>query len=572
MALSVLYGSQSGVAQEVAEGIACRSIALGRPAGFTAIDDVPLSEWPGLSPIVFVCSTTGQGDVPETMRAAWAVLRRVTAPRMEGLRFAVFGLGDSSYLKYNFMAKMLHNRLKQLGAEPLVHRGLGDDQDSYGYDDELQPWLSTLWQALDITEDVSAMGVPLPKWNVTSDSETPPPAHTPHLHRDRSDVAPRKVLINERITSAAHFQAVHHIELDRGGAAFTAGDSLGIFPRNNVEDVDYMLTRLGWAASDTVTLQPSGCFARQPRAAITGVPITARNLLTHHLDISGTASRPFLRMMGLHTTDEEVQERLEELSSVKYLKEYDAYAYREKRGVAEVLRDFAAVEIPTRDLVGALRLLRPRLFSLSSAPADATFAITVGVLQITTPFKRVRRGLCSLQLSETAAGDDVECFVESGTLVLPEDDTPLILIGPGTGIAPVRCIARHRSAAAPLIIFTGNRKRDADYLYGPEFAEMQSAHPQTRVLSAFSRDAGSKIRYVQHMMVSPDVAPQVAKAVVEQRGVLYLCGSSTQMPKDVETALVSVLQHYAFDGDGAAAELFVKQMKQQGRYQTDTWS
>ena len=113
------------------------------------MDDLPCSQWSSLGcPVVIVCSTTGQGDMPLTMRNTWEMLRMSDAPDMEGLNYAVFGLGDSSYEKYNYAAKLLHNRLKQLGGEPLVNRGLGDDLDRAGYEEAMIPWMNELWEAL----------------------------------------------------------------------------------------------------------------------------------------------------------------------------------------------------------------------------------------------------------------------------------------------------------------------------------------------------------------------------------------------------------------------------------------
>lgn len=584
MKLTVLYGTQTGVAEEVAESIAFAAIQANIQVHVSPADAVPLTDWPQLSPVLFICSTSGQGDAPESIKQSWNNLRMPDAPSMSDLKYAVFGLGDSSYSKYNYMGKMLHNRLGQLGGVALVHRGLGDDQDAGGFLEQLNPWLRLLWTALGI-ENFPGDGLGgckvTPKFSVTTD-ETVSEGVNPMVPRNIPTTMLR-VAFNERLTAQDHFQAVHHVGFQRlSSTQFHCGDVLSVYPRSSMALANELIRRCRFDGDEQVTVRLSyneTGLSVTTNAGFLGRSLPLRYLLVHYFDLEATTSRSFLAMLRTTTENEEEIERLTELAADNKLDEYHSYCYREKRNVVEVLSEFPSC-FPSLNLVlSFLKPMRPRRYSISSGPtADSdVVTITVARFEFTTPYRRNRRGVCSTMLCGAAPGDEIECCVEPSTLV-PFDlesghcQVPMILIGPGTGIAPLRGIIREAVVCnwtAPIHLFCGFRNEAKDFLHGSEWAQL--VRDGNIILhTSFSRDGKDK-KYVQHALVEPKTAKEIASLMADNAFIL-VCGNSKQMPKDVERALTSIAETYICSGDSNKATALMKTLRSEGLFVMDTWS
>lgn len=575
MLLTVLYGSQTGVGEELAHFIGSFALANGVDrCNVAAIDDTPIDTWCALSPLVLVCSTTGQGDAPINMRNSWDALRALDAVSMQGCMYAVFGLGDSSYAKYNYIAKMLHNRLLQLGGVPLIHRGLGDDQDAFGPLESLLPWMLQLWSAIGLTVAIPPTECPV--------------AAKFSVHRDGSEKMcttsfPRRpntrlltVRQNTRITSSDHFQDVHHIEFERPvDFDFAPGESVAVFPENRRDVAESLLARCHVSPTTVVHISASESGLNWI-APICDVRMLAVDFLMSHYDLDACATRLFLQSMILYDSDDEERERLAELTKAEGYDDFLGYCYKERRTCLEVLQDFPHCTLPLSMLLSCMRQLKPRFFSISSSPSRdvATLSITVARVKFTTPYRRERQGICSSYLCDACPSSTVECLaspVAFSWIPLEDVSKTLILVGPGTGIAPIRSVVREIAHVwqGCIHIFCGCRHPEKDYLYGEEWSALAATNSHVKVHAAFSRYENKKT-YVQHVIRTPEVAMLLRGSL--SNAVIFVCGNSKRMPQDVEAALLAVMRDVVCDGDDALAQSWLKQKKHEGEYVTDTWS
>eukprot|EP00903_Cladosiphon_okamuranus_P014088 g13095.t1 len=634
--LAILYGSETGTAQEVAEYVAGMARRRGFDAAATALDSVPVQQVLESSLAVFVVSTTGDGEVPSNMSTFWRFLLRRGLPGdcLESMRFAVFGLGDSGYAKYNATARKLHARLLQLGAAELVGRGLGDDQSPRGMWGDLDPWLASLWSSLlklkplpggTVIDDtprlepasfaVTPVAVAASDGNASLAAEISkgrrefwesmaPPAPRKSGRGDAGGAAPlpAKLLVNRRLTAEGHFQDVRHLELDvagvPGGAAYEAGDVVWVHPSNCAMEVEKLAAAMSLDLDQVVRISPSGTGAGAGAAFFLPAVSTLRLLLTEVLDISGTPRRSFFERLSLFAADEEEKEKLEELASPAGADLLYEYATREKRTHVEVLGDFPSCKVPPERLLELIPRLRPRGFSIASSALEtpSKLHLCVAVVSFRTPYKRLRTGVCSSWLASLTPGAaEVPLCIRPGTFKLPQSPHhPLILVGPGTGVAPMRSVVLERrrrreelrrpggdgagavawdmAAGVPDTLFFGCRFRDKDFYYEDDWAAL-SASGDLCLQTAFSRSnpdgTGARV-YVQHRIREQSAV--IAGLVVDKGANILVSGSAKQMPRDVREAFRDVLARHEQVGGEAGAEKLLKAMERQGRYCVEAWS
>ena len=315
-----------------------------------------------------------------------------------------------------------------------------------------------------------------------------------------------------------------------------------------------------------------------------------------HLDVAGTPKRSFFAFLALHASDPLQREKLLDLSSTDGQRDLYRYCHKEKRTYVEVLEDFPSARPPLAELVARVPRLGPRSFSISSAHAlyPGEVQVTAALLTFTTPWKRKRMGVCStfLSLLPQSKGDEplattvyVSVYVRRGGFTLPKTvgwgGPPLLMIGPGTGVAPLRALCQAKLAAlssvpspaptfSPYLLVFGNRNRDADFLYEEEWARYHEKGVLERpVVTAFSRDQVEKV-YVQDRLQEDGVREQVFDWLHEQRGVVIVAGSSGAMPREVRRALTRIFQ---VEGgmEVAEAQAYLRSMEKERRYIQETW-
>ncbi|XP_026960010.1 NADPH-dependent diflavin oxidoreductase 1 isoform X5 [Sagmatias obliquidens] len=558
--LLVLFGSQTGTAEDVSERL--RREARRRELGcrVQALDSYPVVNLINEPLVIFVCATTGQGEPPDNMKSFWRFIFRRNLPSTSlcQMDFAVLGLGDSSYAKFNFVAKKLHRRLLQLGGSALLPVCLGDDQHELGWPSKftlkfLQEVPSTC------SEELCVAG---------TDPQGPPSELQPFL-------AP--MVTNQRVTGPSHFQDVRLIEFDitGSGVSFVAGDVVLIQPENTASHVQQFCQALGLDPDQHFTLQPREpgvpCPARLPQ------PCSIQRLVSQYLDIASVPRRSFFELLACLSCHELEREKLLEFSSAQGQEELCEYCTRPRRTVLEVLCDFphTAGAIPPDYLLDLIPLIRPRAFSIASSllAHPSRLQILVAVVQYQTRLKEPRRGLCSNWLASLDPGQGpvrVPLWVRSGGLTFPKTpDTPVIMVGPGTGVAPFRAAIQERVAQGETgnVLFFGCRQRDQDFYWEAEWKELQTRGCLTLV-TAFSREQEQKV-YVQHRL--RELGPLVW-GLLDLRGAhFYLAGNAKYMPADVSDALTSIFQE---EGglSGPAAAAYLARLQRTLRFQTETWA
>ncbi|GFO45694.1 NADPH-dependent diflavin oxidoreductase 1, partial [Plakobranchus ocellatus] len=534
--LLVLFGSQTGTAHDVADRVTREA-----KRRHFAVRSLPMDEYNVTSLIqerlvIFVCSTTGQGDPPDNMRMFWKFLLRRDLPSssLSGVQFAVLGLGDSSYQKFNVVGKRLQKRLEQLGGQPIHDLGLADDQHDLGVDAVVTPWLSKLWETLlnmyplpPGLEIISSDVCPPPKYKVhfldsndepkirldqngtSSYSQPVDRAGTRHL-APPSSLSPfhARLISNRRVTHPDHFQDVRLIKLDitDSGINYSPGDVVMIHPQNSADTVEEFVSMLGLDADAKFTIEENDPDIALPPGIPN--PCTPRWLLTHYLDINSVPRRSFFELLWYHAggqpgSDAELEkEKLAEFCTAAGQEELYNYCNRVKRNIREVLQDFTktCAKIPFSYLFDLIPPLQPRAFSIASSPKahPGELHVLMAVVHYRTKLFLPRLGICSNWLASLdpegehaeSSMTSVAIWVKRGTIRFPTDPSiPLIMVGPGTGLAPFRSEISERCAEGMggLVLFFGCRNESKDFFCNEEW-QSPTERGLLKVFTAFSRD------------------------------------------------------------------------------------
>lgn len=376
-----------------------------------------------------------------------------------------------------------------------------------------------------------------------------------------------KVVENERVTPYAHWQDVRHLKFDIANTTYLPGDALAIYPKNFPSDINQFLYTQGWdSVADiplkVVSIRPHSHLDTYPQPPKTFTdssrPLTLRGLLTSHFDIMSIPRRSFFNTISHFTSDETQKERLLEFTDPQYVDELYDYTTRPRRSILEVLQEFETVKIPWNRALSILPAMRGRQFSIASGGAlkhaspvggelsdiengsGAGFEqftrveLLVAIVKYRTVIRRIRQGVCTRYITTLRPGQEITVTLHCGGLrTSPEDvSRPAIMIGPGTGVAPMRALAHEReqwrlqqSQGVPHLsihhkdmVFFGGRNRSADFFFADEWAAMRDS---LDVFPAFSRDQPRKI-YVQDLL--SEHAAKVRKALVDHEGTVYVCG------------------------------------------------
>ena len=410
---------------------------------------------------------------------------------------------------------------------------------------------------------------------------------------------------NRRMTPKDHWQDVRHLSFTgHTPAAYDPGDVLTIYPKNSAKDVDQLLRRMDWMNVADIKIHLTATnfidgdgFYPSPTILPPGESTTLRMLLTERLDLTAIPRRSFFSLIAHFTEDQFQKDRLLEFTKPEYIDELYDYTTRPRRSVLEVLQEFESVRIPWQWAANVLPKLRGRQFSIASGgqlkmtpEGNARFDLLVAIVKYKTVIKKIREGVCTRYLATLSVGTEIRVGLQKGGLVVNESEAcrPVLMIGPGTGVAPMRSLikerqhwlqqaealaqgetkrtcSRARSTEKDVLIF-GCRNQSADYFYRDEWKSLMQQIPLT-VFTAFSRDQDPKF-YVQDVIRQQ--AGSVHRLLVELGGVVYVCGSSGKMPKAVRAALADVFRREG-NIDERAAERYLESMEKEGRYQQETW-
>uniref|UniRef100_A0A8D3CNC3 NADPH-dependent diflavin oxidoreductase 1 n=1 Tax=Scophthalmus maximus TaxID=52904 RepID=A0A8D3CNC3_SCOMX len=577
--LLVLYGSQTGTAQDAAQRIGRQAKRKRLQVRVSPLDQYDVADLISESLVVFVCATTGQGEAPDNMKNFWRFLFRKSLPAgsLNRLDCAVLGLGDSSYPKFNFVAKKLHKRLLQLGASSLLPVGLADDQHDLGSDAVIDPWLALLWEQVfalfPTLSDVEALSEDEPKRHLVLPRTLLLNPVCQTVPVSQSHPFPARLVSNQRVTDPAHFQDVRHIEFDitRSDIKFGAGDVVNMRPCNAAEDVEQFCQLLRLEPEARFTLSATDAAAVPVRLP---QPCTVRHLVESYLDVGAVPRRSFFELMSTFATNELEREKLLEFSSAAGQAELHDYCNRPRRTALEVLSDFphTTAELKVDYVLDLFPEIQPRSFSIASLHPNR-IQILVAVVRYKTKMFKPRQGLCSGWLAslDPAQGEVfVPLWVKKGSLTFPkESDTPVIMVGPGTGVAPFRSALQERTAAGRTdnVLFFGCRSESKDFYFRSEWEELTEAGRLT-LFTAFSRDQEEKV-YVQHRVEQN--AELLWDLIANRDACFYIAGNAKQMPSSVGDALKLVFRKEGKLTEEEAERKFMT-MERTGRLQSETWS
>jgi sulfite reductase (NADPH) flavoprotein alpha-component len=541
--LTVIYGSQTGNAKRVAETLAQRLSAEGLPARLVRADAYQVRELKDERYLAIVISTQGDGDPPDDARGLVEHVLGKRAPKLPQLKFAVFGLGDSSYPQFCAIGRRLDERLAELGGERWLDRVDAD----LDIDTVAAPWLQTM-----LRQSAEALK---PRPALASVTPLRPTAHAAETwSRERPFTA--ELLTNQRITATAGRHAsdkdIRHFELNLEGAGldYEPGDALGVWPQNPPALVDAVLQTLALDGDTAVAYGGETRALREWLGRHRELTRLSRPLIAAHAERSGDAA---LRGM-LEPDGREALTQL--MANSQWLDLLRAYP-----------GDWAADA-----LVQTLRPLQPRLYSIASsrkAVGDEAH-LTVAHVEYAQG-DELRWGAASHFLAAAEEGAQIPVFLERNERFrLPADASrDILMIGPGTGVAPFRGFVQEREAAGASgrnWLFFGNPHARSDFLYQVEWQDALKRGSLHRLSLAFSRDQAHKV-YVQHKL------REHGRELYDwlQNGAhLYVCGDATRMAKDVHAALLAVVATHGGLSEEDAGE-FLNTLAAQGRYARDVY-
>ncbi|PIC70189.1 sulfite reductase [NADPH] flavoprotein alpha-component [Sporosarcina sp. P16b] len=538
--ITVLYGSQTGNGQGIAEQAAAKLKEQSFDVTIQSMNDFKPNNLKKIENLLLVVSTHGEGDPPDTALPFHEFLHGKRAPKLDHLHYSVLALGNSSYEFFCKTGADFDQKLSELGAVQLAPR-VDCDLD---YDEPAAQWLSEVEVSLEIQSGGQSAAASV---------EVENPSSTQY---SRTNPFNAEVLENINLNGRGSNKETRHVEisLEGSGLTYKPGDSVGIFPTNNSDLVDEIIKLGSWNAEETVEINSQG-----ERRAL-------RIALLHHLEIT-VVTKPLLEKLTNYSKSEELKRLLNKENADEFR------AYVDGRDLYDALMDFGPVEASEQQLVGILRKLPARLYSIASSleanPEEVH--LTIGAVRYEA-HGRDRQGVCSIQCAENLEpGDTLPIYIhKNDNFRLPANsETPIIMIGPGTGIAPFRSFIEERSetgAEGKSWLFFGDQHYVTDFYYQTEWQNYVKDGTLTRLDVAFSRDTDEKV-YVQHRMKQ---ASQELYQWIEEGAVIYVCGDEQNMAKDVHATLLEILQQ---EGGKSLeeAEQFITQLVQEKRYQRDVY-
>jgi sulfite reductase (NADPH) flavoprotein alpha-component len=536
LALVVAFGTDMGNSEDAAMTFAEGAAAIGIEAEAIELNQVELAQLQKATHFVVVCSTFGEGEFPDDALLFWEALSADAAARLEHLSFAVLALGDTSYELFCNAGKLLDERLEALGATRLAERV---DVDGF-YEQPAAAWTTDVLKLLQA--DLTGNGAVSDTATAATSSD-----HSEQQGRDRHHQFNARIVVNQLLNSADSDREVRHYELELtgSGSSYQTGDSIAVHATNDPILVASVLAELGVGHDYEVG----------EHDAPLGV------LLTERLEIRAP-SRALWALVANRTHDPEVSAALSGEGTV------GPGSWLYGKDVLDLIR---LADLTVDEVVDTLRPLQFRDYSIASSPAvhPNRVHLTVATVRYTAG-QRSHGGVASTFLADR--GETVRVHLRpNNSFRLPAPHVPIIMIGPGTGIAPFRGFLQERQstgASGRSWLFFGDRRRATDFLYGDELTRFVESGTLTRLDLAFSRDGvdGAKV-YVQHRMW--EQAGELYRWLQDGAHV-YVCGDEKRMAKDVDKTLHDIVAT-AGGMDAAAAHAYVNELIKNHRYVRDVY-
>ncbi|EGU33102.1 sulfite reductase [NADPH] flavoprotein alpha-component [Vibrio sp. N418] len=536
--LAIIYASQTGNAKGVAEALEQEAKAQGIATQLFDASDYKGKNLAKETHVIIVASTNGEGEAPDNAIELYEFLQSKKAPKLPNLQYGVIGLGDSSYEFFCQTGKDFDQYLAKQGATAFIDR-IDCDVD---YEAPAGEWRA---KALEVVKEALSSGeeaevVQLPVGQAAG-----------HSQYTKQNPYTATLLTSQKITGRDSGKDVRHIEidLDDSGITYQPGDALGVWYENSVELANAILAKVGLSGVESIDVD--------------GESLSIHSALVAKYEIT-TANPQFVTKFAELSASKKLQKLVEDKNKLR--------EYAGNTQIVDVLAE-KKTKLNAEQLVGLLRRLTPRLYSIASAQSevDEEVHLTVGVVEYQQGEETRFGGASSYLSHRLEEGGEVKVFIENNNnFKLPQDDnTPVIMIGPGTGIAPFRSFIQerdNRDAEGKNWLFFGDRTFTQDFLYQVEWQKYLKSGALSQLDVAFSRDQQDKV-YVQHRLLENG---QQLWQWIEEGAYLYVCGDATRMAKDVHEALIEVVQEHGKLSKEKAEE-FITTLRKEKRYQRDVY-
>lgn len=541
--VTILFGSQTGNAQSLAENAGKTLKEKGFDVTISSMSDFKPNSLKKVKNLLIVVSTHGEGEPPDNAIAFHEFLHGRRAPKLEDLRFSVLALGDTSYEFFCKTGIDFDQKLEALGGTRLFDR-VDCDVD---FEESASKWLKGIVEGLSNGDQVA---------EASDDKTQAPQVEQTEIVYSRTNPFHAEVLENLNLNGRGANKETRHLELSLEGSGITyePGDALGIFPENDPELVGLILEETKWNPDEKVTINKDGDT------------LTVKEALTSYFEIT-VLTKAVLEKASAFTTNPDLA-KLIEAENRDQLK-----AYIFGRDILDLLRDFKPWSFTAQDFLSILRKMPARLYSIASSieanPEEVH--LTIGAVRYEA-HGRKRNGVCSILTAERVQpGDKLPIYIQKNkNFRLPENpETPIIMVGPGTGVAPFRSFMQEREetgAQGKSWMFFGDQHFVTDFLYQTEWQKWVKDGVLTKMDVAFSRDNEEKV-YVQHRMLENS---KEFFQWLEEGAVFYICGDKNYMAKDVHETLLTIIEK---EGNMTRdkAEEYVAAMKKQKRYHRDVY-
>jgi cytochrome P450/NADPH-cytochrome P450 reductase len=578
--LLVLYGSNLGTAEELATRVADLAEVNGFATKLATLDDYvgKLPEQGGV--LIFCASYNGAPPDNATQFVKW-LGSGLPKDAFANVRYAVFGCGNSDWAAtYQSVPRLIDQQLAEHGARAVYTRGEGDARSDL--DGDFEGWFAKLaplaTKEFGIASNFSRSADDEPLYRI---ERVAPSAVNAIVAL--GGISPMKLLVNDELQSKtganASQRSTRHIEVQLpSDITYRVGDHLSVVPRNDPTLVDSVARRFGFLPSDQIRLAVGeGRRAQLP----VGEPVSIGRLLADFVELQQVATRKQIQIMSEHTRCPVTKPKLltyvgdDNVSAEQYRSDI----LGKRKSVFDLLEEHPACELPFHAYLEMLSLLAPRYYSISSSPSidGSRCSITVGVVEGPASSGRgIYKGVCSNYLASRRAGETIHATVREtkAGFRLPDDPSvPIIMVGPGTGLAPFRGFLQERAALkakgaklGPVMLFFGCRHPEQDYLYADELKSFE-ASGITELHTAFSR-AESPKAYVQNLISAQQ---ERVWSLIEQGATIYVCGDGSKMEPDVKAALVAIHRERT-GGDTEAGQRWIDDLGTKNRYVLDVWA
>jgi NADPH-ferrihemoprotein reductase len=592
--LSVYFGSQTGTAEGFAKNLAQEAERKGFKAQVIDLEDFEPEQLASAGKAVFMMATYGEGDPTDNAASFITYLQAAETSADQrlagkGLQYAVFGLGNRQYEHFNRTGRVTDAGLSAAGAERMFPYGEGDDDGTL--EDDFDAWKEKFWAAVGPAQSAAdaallhATAAALPftlRYVSGAEAEAAPTAESEAASSTRFywQAQSAKVTVNRELRGPGAEGSTRHIEVDLTGTGlqYSTADNMAVLPENARAAVEQLARAQGYDLSAIVQLE----YAEGHKHAFP-TPCTVRAVLTRYLDICGVPRKSTVEQLLPFVQSAADKACLLQLVSKEGRDEFKAFVTEPRRTLAELLyREFKSCKLPLEQLIALVPALQSRDYTIASSSAvhPSSAHLTVAVLHSDCGGGRKFRGVCTGHLSDLnpAALSSSECrvFVRASTFRLPADDsTPIIMVGPGTGVAPMRALLQERayrsasgSATGSAVLYFGCRRSAHDFLYREELEAAVQAGTLTALRTAFSREPGCAKVYVQDVL--REHATETWTALAQHGAYVYVCGG-TAMGADVQTAVADIcVSEGGLSSD--AAKAFLQSLQKDGRYVQELWS